>query len=34
MKEVGKQLRKSESNLLAIFENTSEGFILADENGF
>jgi len=32
-KKVEVALRKSESNLQAIFENTSEGFILADKNG-
>ncbi|MEO6723553.1 MAG: PAS domain S-box protein [Ferruginibacter sp.] len=32
--EAEEELRKSESNLQAIFENTSEGFILIDRNGF
>lgn len=33
IKEAEEALRKSESNLKAIFENTSDGFILTDLNG-
>jgi PAS domain S-box-containing protein len=33
IKEAQEALRRSESNLQAIFENTSEGFILADRDG-
>jgi len=33
IKEAEEALRESESNLSAIFENTSEGFILTDTNG-
>ncbi|MCW3110472.1 MAG: hypothetical protein JWQ09_4978 [Segetibacter sp.] len=33
VKKAEEQLRNSESNLQAIFENTSDGFILADVNG-
>ncbi|MEO6405862.1 MAG: PAS domain S-box protein [Ferruginibacter sp.] len=31
--EAGESLKRSEANLKAIFENTSEGFILVDANG-